>query len=298
MVDKKLSRMKSVIGGCGSAVIAFSGGVDSSVVCAVAHEVLGNNVVAVTAVSPTYPPREMEVAKKVAEQIGIKHMIITTDELEDKNFTKNPAERCYYCKSELLRELNGVRKKSRFEKIFDGTNSDDFLDFRPGLRAVKEFEVLSPLALAGMTKEDVRKLALRLGLPNADKPANPCLASRIPFGQKITRRKLQRIAKGEEFLQFLGFRVVRVRDYGDLAKVEVEKDELKKARKLEGKICAALKKLGYARVEINPRGYRMGGANEFISDVWKSQISSTAASSRRRSHRSGPSRLRRSSVKR
>jgi len=298
MVDEKLSHMKSVIGECGSAVIAFSGGVDSSVVCAVAHEVLGNNVVAVTAVSPTYPPGEIEVAKKVAERIGIKHIIITTNELRDKNFTKNPAERCYYCKSELLRKLDGVRKKSRFEKIFDGTNSDDFFDFRPGLRAVKEFSVLSPLALAGMTKEDVRKLALRLGLPNADKPANPCLASRIPFGQKIMRRKLQRIAKGEEFLQFLGFRVVRVRDYGDLAKVEVEKDELKKARKLEGKICAALKKLGYARVEIDPRGYRMGGANEFSGDVWKGQISSTAASSRRRSHRSGPSRLRRSSVKR
>jgi uncharacterized protein len=259
---------------------------------------LGNNVVAVTAVSPTYPLGEIEIARKVAEQIGIEHKIITTDELEDKNFTKNPAERCYYCKSELLRKLDGVRKKLRFEKIFDGTNLDDLLDIRPGLRAVKEFSVSSPLALAGMTKEDVRKLAVQLGLPNADKPANPCLASRIPFSQKITRRKLQRIAKGEEFLQFLGFRVVRVRDYGDLAKVEVGKDELKKARKLEGKICAALKKLGYARVEIDPRGYRMGGVNEFSGDVWKGQISSTAASSRRRSHRSGPSRLRRSSVKR
>ena len=298
MIDEKLSRMKSVIDDCGSAVVAFSGGVDSSVVCAVAREVLGDNVVAVTAVSPTYPLGEIEIARKVAEQIGIKHMVITTNELRDKNFTKNPAERCYYCKSELLRKLDGVRKKLRFEKIFDGTNSDDFFDFRPGLRAVKEFSVLSPLALAGMTKEDVRKLAVQLGLPNANKPANPCLASRIPFGQKITRRMLQRIAKGEEFLQFLGFRVVRVRDYGDLAKVEVGKDELKKARKLEGKICAALKKLGYARVEIDPRGYRTGGANEFSGDVWKGQISSTAASSRRRSHRSGPSRLRRSSVKR
>ena len=262
VVDEKLSRMKSIIGDCGSAVIAFSGGVDSSLVCAVAREVLGGNVVAVTAVSPTYPPGEIEVAKKVAERIGIRHIIINTNELKDENFTKNPAERCYYCKSELLRKVDCVRKKLKFEKIFDGTNLDDFSDIRPGLRAVKESSVLSPLALAGMTKEDVRKLALQLGLPNADKPANPCLASRVPFGQKITRRKLQRIAKGEEFLQLLGFRVVRVRDYSDLAKVEVGKDELKKARKLEGKIYAALKKLGYARVEIDPRGYRMGGANE------------------------------------
>jgi uncharacterized protein len=262
MVDEKLSRMKSVIGGCGSAVIAFSGGVDSSVVCAVAHKVLGNNVVAVTAVSQTYPPREIEVAKKVAEQIGIKHKIITTNEFEDKNFTKNPAERCYYCKSELLRKLDGVRKKLRFEKIFDGTNSDDFLDIRPGLRAVKEFKVLSPLALAGMTKEDVRALAVRLDLPNADKPANPCLASRVPFGQKITRRKLRRIANGEEFLRSLKFSVVRVRDHGNLARVEVGMDEFPRARRLKEKIVAALKKIGYTRVELDPRGYRMGGANE------------------------------------
>jgi uncharacterized protein len=262
MIDEKLSRMKSVIGECSSAVIAFSGGVDSSVVCAIANEVLGENVVAVTAVSPTYPPGEIEVAKKVAEQIGIKHKIITTNELEDKNFTKNPAERCYYCKSELLRKLDGVRKKLKIEKIFDGTNRDDFLDFRPGLRAIEEFNVLSPLAFAGMTKDDVRKLAARLGLPNADKPANPCLASRIPFGQKIMRRKLQRIAKGEEFMRSLGFRIVRVRDHGDFARVEVGKNELPKARKLEGKIITALKKLGYARAELDPRGYRMGGANE------------------------------------
>jgi len=262
MIGEKLSRVKSVIGDCGSAVVAFSGGVDSSVVCAVAREVLGDNVVAVTAVSPTYPPGEIEVARKVAEQIGIKHIVITTNELKDKNFTKNPAERCYYCKSELLRKLDGMRKKQRFEKIFDGTNLDDFLDIRPGLRAVKEFEVLSPLALAGMTKEDVRELAVRLDLPNADKPANPCLASRIPFGQKITRRKLRRIANGEEFLRSLKFRVVRVRDYGNLARVEVGRDELPRARRLKEKIVVALKKIGYTRVELDPRGYRMGGANE------------------------------------
>ena len=262
MIDKKLARLRSIIRCCESAVVAFSGGVDSSVVCAVSREVLGEKAAAVTAMSPTYPPGEIEVAKKVAGQIGIKHIIINTDELEDKNFTKNPAERCYYCKSELLRKLDRVREKLGFKKILDGTNRDDFLDFRPGSRAVEEFDVLSPLALAGMTKKDVRELAVRLGLPNADKPANPCLASRIPFGQKITQRKLQRIAKGEEFLRSLGFRVVRVRDHGDFARVEVGKDELKRARGLEGKICAALEKSGYPRVELNPRGYRMGGANK------------------------------------
>jgi len=262
LVGEKFACLRSIIQGCESAVIAFSGGVDSSVVCAVSQEVLGEKAAAVTAISPTYPPGEIELAKKVAGQIGIKHIIINTDELEDKNFTKNPAERCYYCKSELLKKLDQIRKKLGFKKILDGTNRDDFLDFRPGLRAVEEFNVLSPLALAGMTKGDVRKIAVKLDLPNADKPANPCLASRIPFGQKITRRKLQRIAKGEEILRSLGFRVVRVRDYGDFARVEVGKDELSRARKLEDKIIVGLKKFGYARVEIDPHGYRTGGASK------------------------------------
>lgn len=258
----KLARLKSIVRGCKSAVVAFSGGVDSSVVCAIAHEVLGDRVAAVTAVSQTYPQGEMEVAKKVAKQIGIKHVMVTTDELKDKNFTKNPPERCYYCKGELLKKLDELRRKLGFEKILDGTNRDDFSDFRPGMRAVKEFDVRSPLALAGLTKDDVRKIAANLGLPNADKPANPCLASRIPFGQTITRKKLQRIAKGEEFLCSLGFRVVRVRDHGELARVEVGRDELPKAMKLEGKIVVALKKLGYKRIEFDSRGYRMGGANK------------------------------------
>jgi len=258
----KLARLKSVVRGCKSAVVAFSGGVDSSVVCAIAHEVLGDKVVAVTAVSQTYPLGEIEVAKRVAKQIGIKHIVVTTDELKDKNFTKNPPERCYYCKSELFKKLDELRRKLGFEKILDGTNRDDLSDFRPGMRAVKEFDVSSPLSLAELTKDDVRKIAAKLGLPNADKPANPCLASRIQFGQPITHEKLQRIAKGEEFLRSLGFRIVRVRDHNDFARVEVGRDELQKARKLEEKIIAALKKLGYARVELDSRGYRMGGANE------------------------------------
>ncbi len=258
----ELVRLKSVVRECRSAVVAFSGGVDSSVFCAIAHEVLGDRAAAVTAVSSTYPPGEMDVAKKIARQIGIRHIVITTDELKDKSFTKNPSKRCYYCKSELFKKLDKVRRKLGFKKILDGTNRDDLSDFRPGLRAVKEFDVLSPLALAGLTKDDVRKIAAKLGLPNADKPANPCLASRIPFGQKITQRKLRRIARGEEFVRSLGFRIVRVRDHGELARVEVGRDELPKARKLEEKIVVALKKLGYTRVELDPRGYRMGGANK------------------------------------
>lgn len=260
-LDEKLQHLKSIIRGCESAVIAFSGGVDSSLVCAVAHEVLGERAVAVTAISQTYPPGEIEWAKKAAEHIGIKHITIITNELEDPNFAANPPERCYYCKGELLRKLDGVRRELGFEKTFDGTNFNDFSDYRPGLRALREFGVVSPLAEAGLTKEEVRELAINYGLPNADKPANPCLASRVPFGQEISLQKLERIARGEEFIRSLGFRVVRVRDHGELARVEVGKEELPRVRELENEIVEALKGFGYESAEVDPRGYRAGGAN-------------------------------------
>lgn len=258
---QKTQRLKSIILECGSAVIAFSGGVDSSVVCAVAREVLGDQVVAVTAVSSTYPPGELEVARAIAKQVGIKHRVITTDELRDPKFITNPTERCYYCKGELLRKLDEVRRELGFRCILDGTNHDDHSDFRPGIRALREFGARSPLAEAGLTKEEVRELATEYSLPTADKPANPCLASRIPFGQEITPEKLERIARGEEFLRSLGFRVVRVRDQGTCAKVEVGKEEVPRAQELEEKIVAALCGLGYSSVIIDPRGYRLGGAN-------------------------------------
>ncbi len=264
-LDEKLQHLKSIIRGCESAVIAFSGGVDSSLVCAVAHEVLGERAVAGTAISQTYPPGEVEWAKKAAEHIGIKHITIITNEFEDPNFATNPPERCYYCKGELLRKLDGIRKELEFKKIFDGTNFDDFSDDRPGLRALREFGVVSPLAEAGLTKEEVRELATKYGLPNSDKPANPCLASRVPFGQEISPQKLERIARGEEFIRSLGFRVVRVRDHGELARVEVSKEELPRARELEREIVGTLKGLGYASAILDPRGYRMGGANELSS---------------------------------
>ncbi len=260
-IDSKLNRLRSIIEDCGSAVVAFSGGVDSSVVCAVSHEVLGDHVVAVTAVSPTYPPGELEAAQTIAGQVGIKHLVITTDELQDPKFAANPTERCYYCKRELLRKLDEVRKELGFGCIFDGTNHDDHSDFRPGIRALEEVGARSPLAESGLTKREVRELAAGYGLPNADKPANPCLASRIPFGQEITPEKLERIARGEDFIRSLGFRVVRVRDYGMMARVEVGKGELPRARKLEDKISSTLGRLGYSSVVLDQRGYRIGGAN-------------------------------------
>ena len=260
-LDGKKRHLESIILECGSAVIAFSGGVDSSVVCAVAHEVLEDRAVAVTAVSQTYPPGEIEVAQAIAKQVGIKHLVITTDELQNPKFAANPSERCYYCKGELLRKLDGVRRKLGFRCILDGTNRDDYSDFRPGIRALEEFGARSPLAEAGLSKEEVRRLAAGYGLPNADKPANPCLASRIPFGQEITPEKLGRIARGEAFIRSLGFYVVRVRDHRGLARVEVGKEELQRALGLSGDIGSALKEFGYTHVTVDPRGYRAGGAN-------------------------------------
>ncbi|MGQ9788944.1 MAG: ATP-dependent sacrificial sulfur transferase LarE [Candidatus Hadarchaeaceae archaeon] len=259
--ETKLQRLRSYLGECDSAVIAFSGGVDSSLVCAVAREVLLDRAVAVTAVSPTYPSEGLKMAKSVAKRIGIKLMVISTDEMENPEFLRNPPERCYYCKRELLERLEKIRKKLGFRHILDGTNSDDHRDFRPGLRALKEFGVLSPLAEAGLTKKEVRKLALRYGLPNAGMPSSPCLASRIPFGKKITAEKLNRIGRGENFLRSLGFSTVRVRDHGNWARVEVGKEELSRAKVLAERIIPALKELGYRKVEIDPRGYRGGGAN-------------------------------------
>lgn len=260
-LDEKLDRLKSIISGCESAVIAFSGGVDSSLVCAVAHEVLGDRAVAVTAVSPTYPPGEIDVARKVAERVGIRHLTIETRELHDPKFASNPVDRCYFCKGELLGKLDEVRKKLGFRKILDGTNHDDLSDFRPGSRALGEFGVVSPLALAGLGKEEVRQLAADYGLPNADKPANPCLASRIPFGNRVTPERLERIARAEDFLRSLKFRVVRVRDHGDLARVELGKSELERAFKLGDEIVENLKRLGYRFVTIDLEGYRSGSLN-------------------------------------
>jgi uncharacterized protein len=258
---KKMKQLKSIIAECESAVIAFSGGVDSSLVCAVAHGVLVERVIAVTAVSHTYPPGEIDVSKEVANRIGIKHMLIETDELEDPRFIANPIDRCYLCKSELLGKLKDVRKKFGFKNILDGTNHDDLSDFRPGFRALEEFGVISPLALAGIGKKEVRQLAARYYLPNFDKPANPCLASRIPFGRRITRESLERIAKAEKFVQSLGFRVVRVRDHGDLASIEVEKVELGRAFRLKNEMEKTLKRLGYSFVTVDPKGYRSGSLN-------------------------------------
>jgi pyridinium-3,5-biscarboxylic acid mononucleotide sulfurtransferase len=243
-------------------VIAFSGGVDSSTLAAVCHNVLGEKAVAVTAKSPTYTAEELEEAKNIAKEIGIKHYVVETDELSNEDFCKNPENRCYYCKKELLECLADIACKLGFKAIFEGTNFSDLSDHRPGLRAAKERDnVFSPWAVNRFTKDEIRSLAKDLGLALHDKPAMACLASRIPYNEPITAEKLARIAQAEQAIRRItGVRQLRVRDHNGLARIEVAKNERPLFLNLEvfDHVSEALKKLGFKYVTIDLEGYRTG----------------------------------------
>jgi uncharacterized protein len=243
-------------------VIAFSGGVDSSTLAAVCRRLLGDKAVAVTVSSPTYPDEEIEEAKKVAGEIGIKHYIVESNELSDENFVRNPENRCYYCKKELLRCLREFAHKLGLRTVFEGTNFSDLHGHRPGFNAVKESaDVFSPWVETGFTKEEIRELALKMGLSVYDKPALACLASRIPFGEQITEERLKRIGKAEQIVRKIsGVRQLRVRDHNGLARIEVGRDErsmLLEIRVID-RIAEELKKLGFSFVTLDLEGYRTG----------------------------------------
>jgi len=244
------------------AVIAFSGGVDSSTLAAICREVLGDKAVAVTAISPTYTPEEAEEAARIAEEIGIKLITVETDELSDENFVRNPENRCYYCKSELLDCLLDVADRMGFKAVFEGTNFSDLGGHRPGFQAVKERgNVYSPWAENNFSKEEIRTLAKEMGLSVYDKPALACLASRIPFGQQITEERLHRIGRAEHMVKRIsGVRQLRVRDHNGLARIEVGKDERELLFNLQimDKIACELKNLGFKFVAMDLEGYKTG----------------------------------------
>ncbi|MDD5258891.1 MAG: ATP-dependent sacrificial sulfur transferase LarE [bacterium] len=253
-------------------LIAFSGGVDSTFLVYLANQILPGKVLAVTAVSETYPVKELKEAKVLAKKIGIRHLVIKTRELKNKKFKANTTERCYYCKKELFSTLKKIAAKHKIEHVVDAANIDDLKDYRPGSRASRELGIRHPLQEAGLTKKDIRQMSRRASLPTWNKPALACLASRIPYGYEIKGKNLARIDQAEEFLRTLKLRQVRVRDYGRMARIEVEPAGLPEILKNRKKVIRYFKQLGYLYITLDLAGYRMGSLNEELKKVRGSRV--------------------------
>ena len=245
-------------------VVAYSGGVDSSFLAGRAHELLGDRAWAITAVSPSLSRRELAEASQLAVKRGWQHQLLDTAEVEREEYARNAVDRCYWCKTELFEVLEPIAG-SRGAAIAVGTNADDLSDVRPGLRAAREHSVRAPLVEAGLAKAEVRELARAAGLPVADKPASPCLASRFAYGVRVTRAGLERIEQAEEMVRALGFEVFRVRDHGDLVRVEVPSDQIERAAELRGEIEGGLRALGWRYVTLDLSGFRSGSMNEVLA---------------------------------
>ncbi len=259
----KIKKLENILRPLKSVVVAYSGGVDSTYLLKMAVDTLGkNNVLAVIAKSKTYPRRELIGAESLVKKMRIPYKIISTKEIDIDGYRRNPVNRCYYCKKELMQRLKQIAKRGGFKNVTDGTNYDDRLDVRYGKRALEELGVKSPLFIAKLTKDDIRGGSKALGLPTYDKPSFACLASRIPYRSTITKKRLDRIDGAESYLQKLGFRQVRVRDYDALARIEVDNADIKKFLRLDlNKICRYLNRLGYRYITLDLAGYRMGSMN-------------------------------------
>ena len=266
VIDNKWDHLKSLLREMQLAVLAYSGGVDSSLLLRAASEVLGPHLIAVTAVSETYPPLELAAAKEFASSLGVTHRILRTEELGIEEFARNSPERCYFCKRELFGKLRQIADIEGIRFILDGSNTDDLKDHRPGRRAAEEFSVRSPLMEAGLSKSEVRELARTLGLTVWDKPSLACLSSRIPYGTRITPQILQTIQTAEDRLRVLGFRQVRVRHHGDTARIEIDREDFGRllSEDIARRITSDLKQLGFTYVCLDLEGYRTGSMNEGI----------------------------------
>jgi uncharacterized protein len=269
MLTEKLEQLKALFAEMGQALIAYSGGVDSTLVAKIAYDVLGDRALAVTAVSPSLLPEELEDAKIQAATIGIAHKIVQTHEMDNPNYTSNPVNRCYFCKSELHDTLKPLALEMGYPYVVDGVNADDLHDYRPGIQAAKERGARSPLAEVGVTKLEVRQLSHQLGLPWWEKPAQPCLSSRFPYGEEITIAKLQRVGRAEIYLRKLGWQNLRVRSEGDTARIELPPEKIKDfvlTTDLQS-IVTAFQEFGFLYVTLDLEGYRSGKLNQVLNQA-------------------------------
>ena len=263
-LDRKVGLLKELLGKMGSALVAYSGGVDSSFLLAIAKQALGDQVKAATALSPTFPAREKQEAEEIAQSLGVELIEFQSQELEQEQFRQNPENRCYYCKRELFRKLGKIAGQNHLRWIVEASNLDDLSDYRPGRKAIEELEIRSPLLEIGFTKSEIREASKRIGLKTWDKPSFACLASRFPYGEPITPEKLAQVEKAEEYLRTQGFKVIRVRHHRQVARIELDQPGMEKllsSPELRQTICQEFRKLGFLYASLDLLGYRSGSMN-------------------------------------
>lgn len=265
-IKDKFDKLKKLLKDMERVAVAFSGGVDSTFLLKVAHEVLGDGVIAITARSLSFPEREFRETVKFTKEHGINHIIIDSNELEKEGVYNNSVDRCYFCKYETFSKMLEAAKLQNIKYLLEGSNVDDLSDYRPGLRAIEELKVSSPLKTAGFKKDDIRKLSKEMNLPTWNKPSFACLASRFPYGEKITSEKLKMVDEAEEYLLNLGFKQVRVRHHGDIARIEVAPNERLKFfnEKIMEDISSKFSKIGFVYTTLDLKGYRTGSMNETL----------------------------------